>query len=49
MIVNDGVNEMEEQLMAELQLETKDANIIIDPGLTTIIILDDDGTCRQLT
>ncbi len=42
MIVDDAVNEMREQFTANLQLITSDANVIINPNITTIFIEDDD-------
>ena len=42
MIVDDAVNEMREQFTATLQLITSDANVIINPNITTIFIEDDD-------
>ena len=42
MVVDDAVNEMREQFTANLQLITSDANVIINPNVTTIFIEDDD-------
>jgi hypothetical protein len=42
MIVDDAVNEMREQFTANLQLITSDANVNINPNVTTIFIEDDD-------
>ena len=42
MIVNDMVNEMREQFTANLLLSTSDTNVIINPNITTIFIVDDD-------
>ena len=43
MIMDDAVNEMREQFTANLQLITSDANVIINPNVTTIFIEDDDS------
>lgn len=43
MIVDDEVSEGEEQFQSRLQLLTTDANVIINPAVTTILILDDDS------
>ena len=43
MVVDDQVSEGVERFMADLQLATSDAGVLIDPPATTILILDDDS------
>ena len=47
MIVDDAVNEMREQFAANLQLITSDANVIVNPNVTTIFIEDDDRKLKR--
>lgn len=45
-IINDGVDEEDEQLLSRLQLEPVEGdspNVLVQPNLATLIILDDDG------
>ena len=42
MIVDDQANEMTEEFTANLRLVTSDANVIINPNVTTVFIVDND-------
>ena len=45
-IINDGVDEEDEQLLSRLQLEPVEGdspNVLVQPNMATLIILDDDG------
>ena len=41
--MNDNLDEPEEEFMATLTLITHSSNVLVDPELATIRIIDDDG------
>ena len=43
-IVDDTISEGDERFTADLQLVTSDASVLLDPAMTTILVLDDDST-----